>query len=36
MQLTEQRYYSTEEYLALEEAADCKSEYIDGEIFPMA
>jgi Uma2 family endonuclease len=36
MQLTEQRYYSIEEYLALEEAAECKSEYIDGEIFPMA
>jgi len=36
MQLTEQRYYSVEEYLALEEAADYKSEYIDGEIFPMA
>ncbi|WP_293155417.1 MULTISPECIES: Uma2 family endonuclease [unclassified Microcoleus] len=35
MQLTEQRYYSTEEYLALEEAAECKSEYIDGEIFPI-
>ncbi|NEP62494.1 MAG: Uma2 family endonuclease [Symploca sp. SIO2G7] len=36
MQLTEQRYYSTEEYLALEEEADYKSEYINGEIFPMA
>lgn len=36
MQVTEQRYYSTEEYLALEEAADYKSEYIDGQIFPMA
>jgi Uma2 family endonuclease len=36
MQLTEKRYYSTEEYLALEELADCKSEYIDGEIVPMA
>jgi Uma2 family endonuclease len=36
MQLTEQRYYSTEEYLALEEAAEYKSEYIDGKIFPMA
>lgn len=36
MQVTEQRYYSTEEYLALEDAADYKSEYIDGEIFPMA
>ena len=36
MQVTEQRYYSVEEYLALEEAADYKSEYIDGEIVPMA
>ena len=36
MQVTEQRYYSPEEYLALEEAADYKSEYIDGEIVPMA
>ena len=32
---TEQRYYSPEEYLALEEAADYKSEYIDGKIIPM-
>lgn len=36
MQLTEQRYYSPEEYLAREEAADYKSEYINGEIVPMA
>ena len=36
MQATEKRYYSTEEYLALEETADYKSEYIDGEIIPMA
>lgn len=36
MQVIEQRYYSTEEYLALEEEADYKSEYIDGQIFPMA
>jgi len=37
MMLTEtQKLYSTpEEYLALEEAADYKSEYIDGEIVPM-
>ncbi|MCL1475558.1 Uma2 family endonuclease [Argonema antarcticum] len=35
MQLTEQQYYSPEEYLALEEVADYKSEYIDGQIFPM-
>lgn len=33
---TQQRTYSPEEYLALEEAADYKSEYIDGQIFPMA
>lgn len=33
---TKQKYYSPEEYLALEEAAEYKSEYIDGEIFPMA
>ena len=36
MQLTEQQYYSIEEYLTLEESADYKSEYIDGEIFPIA
>ena len=36
MQVTEQRYYSPEEYIALEEAAEYKSEYIDGQIFPMA
>ncbi|HYW20057.1 MAG TPA: Uma2 family endonuclease [Nodularia sp. (in: cyanobacteria)] len=36
MQVTQQRYYTPEEYLALEEAADYKSEYIDGEIVPMA
>lgn len=35
MQLTEQQDYSPEEYLALEEVADYKSEYIDGQIFPM-
>lgn len=33
---TQQRSYSPEEYLTLEEAADSKSEYIDGQIFPMA
>ncbi len=32
---TQHKYYSPEEYLALEEAAIDKSEYIDGEIFPM-
>lgn len=36
MQVTDKRYYSPQEYLALEEAADYKSEYIDGEIVPMA
>ncbi|MHC5598937.1 MAG: Uma2 family endonuclease [Nostoc sp.] len=36
MQITQQRYYSPEEYLELEEAADYKSEYIDGQIIPMA
>ncbi|YAF97445.1 MAG: Uma2 family endonuclease [Nodularia sp. CChRGM 3473] len=36
MQLTQQRYYTPEEYLALEEAANYKSEYIDGQIIPMA
>ena len=36
MQITQQRYYTTEEYLELEETADNKSEYIDGEIIPMA
>jgi len=36
MQVTEQRYYSPEDYLTLEETADAKSEYIDGEILPMA
>lgn len=29
-------YYSPEEYLALERAAEFRSEYIDGEIFAMA
>ncbi|WP_375468220.1 Uma2 family endonuclease [uncultured Nostoc sp.] len=36
MQITQQRYYTPEEYLELEEAADYKSEYIDGQITPMA
>ncbi|WP_445245250.1 Uma2 family endonuclease [Microcoleus sp. OTE_8_concoct_300] len=30
-----QKLYSPEEYLALEEVAESKSEYIDGEIVPM-
>ncbi|MCC3472108.1 MULTISPECIES: Uma2 family endonuclease [unclassified Microcoleus] len=32
---TEKRYYTPEEYLALDEAAEYKSEYLDGEILPM-
>lgn len=36
MQVTKKQYYSPEEYLAREDAADYKSEYIDGEIIPMA
>ncbi len=36
MQVTEKRYYTPEEYLQLEDVADYKSEYIDGEIIPMA
>ena len=36
MQVTEQQYYTPEEYLKLEEAAEYKSEYIDGQIIPMA
>jgi Uma2 family endonuclease len=36
MQVTKERYYSPEEYLALEEAADYKSEYFNGRIIPMA
>lgn len=35
LQGTEQRYYTPEEYLALEETAEYKSEYHDGEIVPM-
>jgi len=31
----ERKYFSPEEYLALEEAADYKSEYYQGEIFAM-
>jgi Uma2 family endonuclease len=33
---TKPRHYSPEEYLELEEAADYKTEYRDGEIVPMA
>jgi Uma2 family endonuclease len=32
---TEKRLYTPEEYLALEENAEYKSEYHDGEIVPM-
>ena len=34
-QPTAQRYFTPEEYLALEETAEYKSEYLDGEIIPM-
>lgn len=36
MQAQEQHFYSPEEYLTLEEAAEFRSEYYDGQIFPMA
>ncbi len=36
MQVKEKRYYTPEEYLELETAAEYRSEYIDGQIFPMA
>jgi Uma2 family endonuclease len=36
MQVKQQQYYTPEEYLELEETADYKSEYIDGQIIPMA
>ncbi len=32
---TEKRSYTSEEYLALEETSEYKSEYHDGEIIPM-
>ncbi len=39
LQVTEQptakRYFTPEEYLTLEETAEYKSEYLDGEIIPM-
>jgi len=34
--LTKRKKYTPEEYLALEEKAECKSEYLDGGIFKMA
>ena len=36
MQLTQKQYYTPEEYLELEATAEYKSEYIDGQIIPMA
>lgn len=36
MQAQEQRYYSPDEYLQLETAAELRHEYSDGRIFPMA
>lgn len=33
---TQKRYYTPEEYLALEEISEFKNEYRDGEIVPMA
>ncbi|HAX75401.1 MAG TPA: hypothetical protein DCY88_06125 [Cyanobacteria bacterium UBA11372] len=36
MQITERQYYTPEQYLQLEAAADYKSEYIDGQIIPVA
>ncbi|RMD86186.1 MAG: Uma2 family endonuclease, partial [Calditrichaeota bacterium] len=36
MQKTAKKYYTPEEYLALEEAAEYKSEYYKGEIFAMS
>ena len=35
LQTTEQRYFTEEQYLALEVTAEYKSEYLDGEIIPM-
>jgi Uma2 family endonuclease len=36
MQATQTRDYTPEEYLAIEEFSEYKSEYIDGQIIPMA
>ncbi|MBW4576756.1 MAG: Uma2 family endonuclease [Aphanothece sp. CMT-3BRIN-NPC111] len=36
MQVKEQHYYTPEEYLQLETAATFRSEYYQGQIFPMA
>jgi Uma2 family endonuclease len=36
MQVPAKTYYSSEEYLELEAAAEYRSEYLDGQIIPMA
>jgi Uma2 family endonuclease len=36
MSLQTRRYFTPEEYLALERKAEYKSEYVDGEIFAMS
>ncbi len=36
MQVATKQYYTPAEYLELEEKAESKSEYINGQIFPMA
>ncbi|MGM3307281.1 Uma2 family endonuclease [Anabaena sp. WFMT] len=36
MQITEKQYYTPDKYLELEATADHKSEYIEGQIIPMA
>jgi len=36
MQVTTKTYYSPEEYLELETAAEYRSEYLNGKIIPMA
>jgi Uma2 family endonuclease len=36
MQQPARKYYTPDEYLALEQAAEFKSEYYQGEIFAMA
>lgn len=36
MQALEQRYYTPEEYLSLEQQAEGKHEYINGHIVPVA
>jgi Uma2 family endonuclease len=36
MQAAQTRYYTPEEYLAIEEFSEFKNEYIDGQMIPMA